>query len=861
MFAVLKNPTYSFVFAIAFTKKHGFLLVKNAFYYLRKTIHIINTAVLGSDKALQCKRIFITFKKTLKMQKYIYLSLTFLILSFLKVHGQVREIKGITDSVEILRDQWGINHIYAENQTDLFFAQGYAAAKDRLFQFEIWRRQATGTVAEILGEREFKRDLGTRLFKFRGDITEEMNHYHEDGAEIITAYTNGVNAYIEEVLKTPEALPIEFKMLKILPQKWDPEVVISRHQGLLGNIGQELATGRAVAKLGAEKVKELLWFHPQDPELKLDEKIDGALLEAPILELYEAFRKPVTFNPEDIETEYQRTTAQIALTTLPKEIEDSLSIGSNNWVVSGERTEDGNTYMANDPHRTIAGPSLRYMAHLVAPGWNVIGGGEPEIPGISIGHNEYGAWGLTVYRTDGEDLYVYDLNPENQNQYQYKGAWMDMKIISETIKIKGMPDKSVRLQYSHHGPVVYTDSENNKAYAVRSASLEPGGSPYLASLRMDQAKNWGEFRIACHYSNIPGENMIWADRKGNIGWQAVGIAPIRENFSGLVPVPGDGSYEWKDYLPILEKPNSFNPESGFIATANQNVTPADYQHWNAVGFSWSDPYRGDRVNDVLSSNDKMTLEQMKALQVDYLSLPAKTLVPYLDALSLKGSLKKARKQIMDWDFKLEATSIAAAIYVAWENAIKEMAQEKFVPDSAKDIIKSLQLKTIIDWINEPDERFGAAPFADRDAFLIETFGRGVTFLQEQLGDDMQQWQYGQDKLKHTYIKHPLSDAVREDLREQLDFGPLPRGGNAYTPGSTGSNYQQSSGASFRMIVNTGDWDAAVGTNSPGQSGDPKSPFYRNLFKSWAEDSYFPIYYSREKIEANSVSKMILKPLP
>ena len=212
--------------------------------------------------------------------------------------------------------------------------------------------------------------------------------------------------------------------------------------------------------------------------------------------------------------------------------------------------------MANDPHRRIAVPSLRYMAHLVAPGWNVIGGGEPEIPGISIGHNEYGAWGLTVFRTDGEDLYVYDLNPENLNQYKYQDDWEDMSLIEETIKVKNHPEETVVLRYTRHGPVTYIDSTNFKAYAVRCAWLEPGGSPYLASLRMDQAKNWEEFRAACNYSHIPGENMIWADKKGNIGWQAVGIAPIRRNWSGLVPVPGDGRYEWDGYLPITDKPHS-----------------------------------------------------------------------------------------------------------------------------------------------------------------------------------------------------------------------------------------------------------------------------------------------------------------
>ncbi|WP_435625693.1 penicillin acylase family protein [Flagellimonas sp.] len=767
---------------------------------------------------------------------------------------------GLKEPVEIVRDKWGVNHIYAKNQHDLFYAQGYTAAADRLFQFEIWRRQATGTVAEILGAEELNRDIGTRLFKFRGDMTTEMNHYHEDGVEIITAYTQGVNAYIDAILKTPEKLPVEFKILGIQPQKWTPEVVISRHQGLLGNIGLELQVGRAVAKLGPEKIKDLYWFHPKDPNIAMDPSINTDLLSDDILTLYNAYRKPVAFTKDHIVPNFQNIKEVEVVTSAYEDKNDMYGIGSNNWVIHGSRMADGNSYMANDPHRTVAVPSLRYMNHLVAPGWNVIGGGEPEIPGISIGHNEYGAWGLTVFRTDGEDLYVYELNPDNPNQYKYKGDWVDMKQLSETIKVKGENDHIAQLFYTQHGPVTHIDSINHVAYAVRCAWLEPGGSPYLASLRMDQAKSWEEFRDACNYSHIPGENMIWADKEGNIGWQAVGIAPVRRNFSGLVPVPGDGRYEWDGYLPIIEKPNDYNPTNGYLATANQNVTPEDYQHWDAIGYSWSDPFRGDRVNEVLESDKILTMEDMMALQTDYLSIPARILVPMLEHLVFTGTAEEAKKRLVNWNYKLEANSIPAAIYVAWENQIKKMANEKFIPQEGKGIVPGIQLAKIIQWIQAPDTRFGESPMLSRNQFLSEAFQNGVADLEKKLGPDMDFWHYGQEKYKHTYMQHALSGAVNDSLRAKLDLGPLPRGGNAYTPGSTGSNLRQSSGATFRIIVNTGDWDATLGSNGPGQSGNPDSPFYDNLFKPWANDEYFPVYYSREKIDSVAVTVTQLIPL-
>lgn len=799
-------------------------------------------------------------------QKLLRFTLFILIVTFLiscnKSGFDNLTLSGLKEPVEIIRDEWGVNHIYAKNQHDLFFAQGYAAAKDRLFQFEIWRRQATGTVAEILGQREIKRDIGSRLFKFRGDMKQEMNHYHNDGEEIITAYSDGVNAFIDEILKTPEKLPIEFKLLNIKPGKWTPEVVISRHQGLLGNIGVELKTGRAVARLGSEKVKELSSFHPQVPDIDLDPAINKELLFDDILELYDAFRATVKFEPEDVQAEYRVNKKQkISLNMLPADesLDDKLSIGSNNWVVGANKMAEGAAFMANDPHRTVSVPSLRYMSHLVAPGWNVIGGGEPEIPGISIGHNEYGAWGLTIFGTDSEDLYVYALNPNNLRQYQYQGKWEDMKVIKEIIKVKGKSDVIVDLLYTRHGPVSYVDSQNKKAYAIRCGWLEPGAAPYLASLRMDQAKTWEEFREACSYSHIPSLNMVWADKKGNIGWQVVGYQPIRKKFSGLVPVPGDGRFEWEGRLPIKERPNTYNPAKGFFATANQNLTPKNFNRWDATGFAWADPFRGNRINEVLGTDKKLTMDDMKALQVDYLSIPARTITPLLNKLTFSDrNANEAIAMLKNWDYKLRPNSIEAAIYVAWENQIKAQAAARFIPTSVKDLI-SLQTSKIIDWIMNPDKKFGNDPIVGRNIFLHETFMAGLGDLHKKIGSDMSKWQYGQEKYKHTYMAHALGYLVKDSIKASLNLGPLPRGGYGDTPGSTGGNLLQNAGASFRIIVNTGDWDAAVATNGPGQSGDPTSPFYRNLFEPWAKDQHFPIYYSRDKIEKVNVSKTLLKP--
>ena len=759
------------------------------------------------------------------------------------------KIDGLTDEVEVLRDNFGINHIYANNQQDLFFMQGYLAAKDRLFQFEIWRRQATGTVAEIFGAEELDRDIGTRLFKFRGDIKKELNHYHDDGYEIVSSFVSGVNKYIEEVNNNPELLPIEFKALGIKPDLWTNEVVISRHQGLLGNIGQELNIGRAVSLIGEEKVKELMWFHPKEPSLKLDEKITYDDLNQDILRLYNAYRRPIKFKSHYVLDKY-RAKDKIADINESNLISDTYSIGSNNWALSGDKSFNGYPLLANDPHRSLLNPSLRYMAHLVAPGWNVIGGGEPEIPGISIGHNGIGAWGLTVFRTDAEDLYVYELNPNNLDEYMHNGQWKKFDNINETITVKNNDETTVELLYSVHGPVTFIDRNRKKAYAVKHGWSEIGGSPYLASLRMDQAKDWNEFRDACTYFNIPGENMVWADKYGDIGWQAVGIAPIRKTHSGLVPVNGNGKFDWEGYLPIIEKPNSFNPENGYLSTANQNVTPDTYNRWDAVGYDWADPYRGNRIKSVIESKEKFNMEEMIDLQVDYYSIPSEEIIRLAS-----GNISNHQnyfEKLEKWNNILDKDSVEAGIYIEWQTQIYVEFINSFVPESVKEYL-DIQIFRIIETISKMSD-------SNRAKFLDKTFNASIDNLKDRYGEDSENWIYGQQDYKHVKIYHPLENVVNDSIRSLVELKTYPRGGDGFTPGSTSSNLNQRSGGSFRVVINTKDWDNSFATNSPGQSGNPNSKFYKNLYEDWTNDKFFPLLFSKSKVLMNLSSRKVYRPI-
>jgi penicillin amidase len=775
-------------------------------------------------------------------------------------------VAGLEQPVEILTDRWGIAHIYAKNEHDLFFAQGYNAARDRLFQFEMWRRQATGTVAEILGPRELKRDIGTRLFMFRGDLTQELNWYHPHGAAIVQAYVDGINAYIAETRKNPSLLPIEFKLLGIEPGRWTPAVVISRHNGLLSNIGQELNLGLAVRAIGAEKVNDLVVFQPPDPDLHIDPAIDASLLSKKILDLYNAFREPIHYMADEIVPAYRATSPAAirelaASTPGPSAVDLSQrqeDIGSNNWIVSGARTQSGLPIMANDPHRVQEAPSLRYWVHLVAPGWNVIGSGEPVLPGVSIGHNAYGAWGLTIFGNDSEDLYVYDTNPANPAQYKYRGAWEDMRVITETIPVKGQGPVKVDLKYTRHGPVVYEDTAHHKAYAVRAAWMDIGSAPYLASLRMDQARTWEEFREACTYSRIPAENMVWAGVDGTIGYQAVGIEPLRPNWSGLVPVPGDGRYEWNGYLPIKALPHVLNPAKGFWNTSNNYLMPPGYAYPEAMHYTWADPYRAASVAEFLGSGRLFSVADMMALQNSTLSIPARSLVPLLKNLEIADSaVAKARDALLGWNDRLDRDSVPAGIYEMWQRHLQRDVRATFIPKAAQPFLGFVSLSRMVSWFDAPGGRFGSDPVAGRDAFLVKALGEAVQELTERFGPEMSGWALG--RYHHALIRHPLDQVVTREVGAKLAVGPRPRGGDSYTVDATGGLDNQTSGGSFKIIVDTSNWDGSVGINNPGQSGNVDSPHYQDLFPLWADGRYFPVVYSRSKVEGVAETRWELMP--
>jgi penicillin amidase len=779
-------------------------------------------------------------------------------------------LAGLRAPVAVLRDSNGVAHIRAANEHDLFFAQGYNAARDRLFQLELWRRRATGTMAEALGARWVAHDRAARLLRFRGDAARELAWYHPRGADVVRAFCDGVNAYVTRTERDPRLLPFELRLLGMRPGRWTPAVVVSRHNALAGNAEQEVDLARAVGAMGAERVRRVLRLEPEPVVLAPDSALDlGALAGAAgdsAVAALRAYRSPPAFERDDLAPRPLR--AAVAAAPEPD--------GSNNWAVAGRLTRSGRPLLANDPHRAVQLPSLRYWVHLTAPGWDVVGAGEPALPGVSVGHNRAGAWGLTVFGLDQEDLVVYPTDPRDGTRYRAGGRWESMRVERDTVAVRaGAGDVPVELRFTRDGPVLWQDSARHLAYALRAAWLDVGGAPYLASLRLGQARTWGEFRAAAAYHRMPAENLVWADTGGTIGWQAVGVAPVRRGWTGLLPVPGDGRYAWAGYLPVLRLPNETNPPGGVIATANEQNLPPGYPRPDAVARSWADPWRARRIREVLGAardgGRRLAPADLAALQQDVVALPARALVPLLRGVAVEGALAtRARDSLLAWDHALRPGSAAAGVYVAWERALVRRATERLVPEAARPYLRAVSLSRLVDWCVRPEEApaglfDGAAAdgaptrAAARDALLARTLTDAAVDLSRRLGPDPARWRYGQPGYKHALVRHPLSGLVDPAVRALLDAGPLPRGGYGNTVNATGAADAQAHGATFRLVADPSDWDASLGTSAPGQSGDPRSRHYRDLFAGWAAGRYFRVPFTAGAVERAAEGREVWVP--
>jgi penicillin amidase len=742
---------------------------------------------------------------------------------------------GLEQPVSVLRDRWGVAHIYAQSQHDLFFAQGFVAAQDRLFQMELWKRSGEGRLAEILGPSALLRDVNARLLRYRGNMKLEYESYSPDTESILRAFTDGINTYIRG-LAAPGSpgLPLEFQLAGFRPQLWQPEDCLNRMAAfsMTGNAFSELLHAQVVAKIGVHRASQLLDL---DPKVMLD-PAPGADLTG----LSPALLKHLVGSDVRIEFAGQNTE------------------GSNNWTVAGKLTISGKPILANDPHRVIAVPSLRYIVHLVGPGWNVIGVGEPGLPGVAAGHNQHIAWGFTVFGIDQQDLYIEELNPSDLLQYKTERGWERMRVERESFGIKDGPNVEVTLKFTRHGPVLWEDGK--RALALRWVGGEPGTAGYLGSLAVDRAENWAQFESAMERWKVPSENIVYADHEGNIGEHSIGLAPLRKNWTGLLPMPGAAGYEWAGFVPMSDLPKHFNPAQAFIATANQKMIPEGFRY--PIGYEWSAPYRFHRIEQLLlqSTNGahKLDVTEMEKLQTDVVSLPARELLEILKSAGVQNSTE-ARRLLLTWNGSLSADSAAGALYEVWLRRLRRTVAEKVAPPDVAPLLGAWSLTLLMKHLSAPSVAvFGEHPVEARDRLLDETLQQAWQEMKQIQGQEASRWAWG--RLHTMRFRHPL-DLVAGSA-DLLDLGPVSRPGDGTTINATGfgdETFEQADGASYREILDLNDWDHSAAINTPGQSGQPGSMHYSDLLSLWSEEKYFPLVYSRSAVEREATERLLLEP--
>lgn len=770
------------------------------------------------------------------------------------ITGGTRSVAGLSAPIDIVDDKFGIPHIRAATIPDAFFGQGYVVARDRLFQIDLSYRRDLGRLAEAFGPKFARHDGVARLFRYRGDLDAELARVPADVIACARAYVAGINARVDEVTADPSQLPLEYGILGIAPLKWDFEDLVRQREASEGNTDDSVRRAQ-LAALGLLDLDAVV--APLRPAWKMTmpKGLDIAAVTDADLGVLRIGRLP--FGGEAPAADPAAPAARVSSLDHAVSAERN-NAGSNAWTVAPSRTTTGRPILANDPHLGIGGFSPRHVAHLTAPGLDVIGGGSPGQPGIMQGHTDRFAFGRTNFHIDQSDLFILDLNPENPEEYRHNGGWKRFETVTESIPVKGGPAQSVTHRYAVQGPVIAHDPARRRASVLTTVAMQQGSADCFAMIAINLSKDWVSLRKAFALHPSP-TNFHYADVQGNTGWQVIGFAPVRKAGDGLLPVPGDGSHDWTGMRNFSALPSEYNPKKGWFASANQNNLPDNWPRDRIPAFSFREPYRYDRCAEVLAAQPKHSIADSVALQHDTLSKPAQQFLRQLPA-SPSVAVKPAVDMLRGWNAHLDANSGPAALFeTVWRDLSKRMLAA-IVPDRAKNLVTEISPSVLLGLLDKPDARLGADPQGTRDAILDAALAAGWASAQQLLGADPAAWRWA--TLHQVKLRHPLS-AIPAIAKAFPAIEGQGSGGDGFTVMArwlgAGPSWNVGGGSSYQQVIDVGAWDNSQILVIPGQSIDPRSPHYRDLYGSWIAGDTLPLLYSRAAVDKAAAARTTLKP--
>ena len=799
--------------------------------------------------------------------------------SFPALQGEIK-LSGLNSRVRILRDPHGIPQIYASNQHDLFFAQGFVHAQDRFWQMDAWRHTGSGRLSELFGKSQVDTDKFLRTLGWKRTVQRELEKTDSHSLSILRAYSDGVNAYIKQ--NQGSKLSLEYVLLSVMNRNykledWQPEHSLTFGKvmswDLCMNMFSEINRSILSKALSQNQVDEIYPLYPADGPFVVtqlsNQPVDSSRSEV--------FRSP--------ELDQSILNLHASLQNLPDVIGvRGESMGSNNWVISGSKTTTGKPILANDPHLDAQMPSIWYEAGLhcepvsEACPFDVTGFSFAGVPGIILGHNARIGWAMTNVGSDVMDLYIEKINPENPNQYQFKDEWHDMQIIQEKIRVAGEDDIDFKIRSTRHGPIISDtmssledfgkasgqDLPGKFAITLRWTALEPS-EVFPAIWKMNIAKNWTEFRSAASEFDVPSQNLLYADVDGNIGYQTPGLIPIRSKGDGRFPVPGwTGEYEWTGYIPFDQLPSMFNPSEGFIVSANNQVVSSEYPH--LISNDWEAGFRASRIVELIRNHQApIDTKFVETMQGDNKNGKAEIVLPYLLSLKIeKSELQGPLELLRRWNHQQGIDSAGGAMFeMFWKHLMAKTFQddlpEDFWPGGSDrwGYVIQRALQNNHWWDNKK-----TSAIETRDDIFRTAFEDAVKELQSIQGNDPTQWRWG---ALHTltFKNQTLGLSGIGAVEFLLNRGPFESGGGTAIVNATGFNPRRSFEVtglpSMRMIVDFSDFDQSRAINTTGQSGHAYHGNYIDMADDWRKIQYHQWNFGKKAAEKSAANELILLP--